>query len=373
MQRLFNQFSFPGGIPSHVAPETPGSINEGGELGYSLRHAFGAVFDNPGSHGRLAWSVTGRRRRDRSPTSWHRTSSSIPARDGAVLPILHLNGYKIADPTVLARIGRRGAARSFSAATATSLTSSPATIRRDASADGGDAGRGHRRDPAHPATDARQRCSRAAALADDRVAHAQGLDRTEGSRRQAGRGHIPRAPGAARRGAGPIPTISGCSSSGCAATGPRSCSTRAARCGRSSLSWRPKGERRMGANPHANGGLLLKDLALPDFREYAVAVPRRARSTPKTPACSDDSCATSCELNQHRAELPRVRAGRDQLQPARTRCSKSTERQWMAERIAGDDHLAPDGRVMEVLSEHHVSGLARRISADRPARLLQLL
>ena len=104
MRRLFRQFSFPGGIPSHVAPETPGSIHEGGELGYALAHAYGAAFDNPGPARRAASSATARRRPARWPRAGTRTSSSTRARDGAVLPILHLNGYKIANPTVLARI-----------------------------------------------------------------------------------------------------------------------------------------------------------------------------------------------------------------------------------------------------------------------------
>ena len=118
MRRLFRQFSFPGGIPSHVAPETPGSIHEGGELGYALAHAYGAAFDNPTSSS-AASSATARRRPGRSPRAGTRTSSSNPARDGAVLPILHLNGYKIANPTVLARIPNDGARSRCSRATAT--------------------------------------------------------------------------------------------------------------------------------------------------------------------------------------------------------------------------------------------------------------
>ena len=130
MQRLFRQFSFPGGIPSHAAPETPGSIHEGGELGYSLLHAYGAVFDNPGSDRRAASSATARRRPDRCADSWHSNKFLNPARDGAVLPILHLNGYKIADPTVLGAHAATTELEPVAAATATSRTSSKATIRR---------------------------------------------------------------------------------------------------------------------------------------------------------------------------------------------------------------------------------------------------
>ena len=127
MQRLFKQFSFPGGIPSHAAPETPGSIHEGGELGYSLLHAYGAVFDNPDL---LACCVVGDGEAETGAlaTSWHSNKFLNPARDGAVLPILHLNGYKIAGPTVLARIPHGRADAAASTATATSRISSKATI-----------------------------------------------------------------------------------------------------------------------------------------------------------------------------------------------------------------------------------------------------
>ena len=119
MRRLFKQFSFPGGIPSHAAPETPGSIHEGGELGYALSHAYGAAFDNPDL---IVACVVGDGEAETGPmaTSWHSNKFLNPATDGAVLPILHLNGYKIANPTILARIRARGAATACSAATATS-------------------------------------------------------------------------------------------------------------------------------------------------------------------------------------------------------------------------------------------------------------
>ena len=121
MRRLFRQFSFPGGIPSHVAPETPGSIHEGGELGYSLSHAYGAAFDNPDL---VVACVVGDGEAETGPLAacWHSNKFLDPVRDGAVLPILHLNGYKIANPTVLARIPRRRAGRAAARATATSRT-----------------------------------------------------------------------------------------------------------------------------------------------------------------------------------------------------------------------------------------------------------
>ena len=237
MRELFRQFSFPGGIPSHVAPETPGSIHEGGELGYALSHAYGAAFDNPDL---LVCCVVGDGEAETGPlaTSWHSNKFLNPVRDGAVLPILHLNGYKIANPTVLARIpedelralmegyghnallrrGRRPGARP------------PAAGRRPR----------HRRrgDPRDPAGGARGRRHRAAALADDRPADAQGLDRPEGGRRQAGRGHLALAPGADGRGPDERRRTARSSRTGCAATGPRSSSTRTGRSSRSSPSCR---------------------------------------------------------------------------------------------------------------------------------------
>ena len=195
MQRLFRQFSFPGGIPSHVAPETPGSIHEGGELGYSLLHAYGAAFDNPDL---LVCCVVGDGEAETGPlaTSWHSNKFLNPQRDGAVLPVLHLNGYKIAGPTVLARIPRkelnellegygyhpyyRGRQRSYGGP-----RGDGPHVRRD---------RG--RDPVDPERGAIQRLFQAAHMADGGSADSQGLDRPQDRRRRAGRGHVPRAPGA---------------------------------------------------------------------------------------------------------------------------------------------------------------------------------
>ena len=199
MRRLFRQFSFPGGIPSHVAPETPGSIHEGGELGYALSHAYGAAFDNPDL---LVCCVVGDGEAETGPlaTSWHSNKFLNPVTDGAVLPILHLNGYKIANPTVLARIGddelnsllegyghavhwvdgdEPEAMHQRMAEVLDTVVEEIAAIQRAARAGGQD---------------------RAAALADDRAAHAEGLDGPEGGRREADGGHVALAPGAARRG-----------------------------------------------------------------------------------------------------------------------------------------------------------------------------
>ena len=198
MKRLFRQFSFPGGIPSHASPETPGSINEGGELGYAVLHAYGAVFDNPDL---LACCVVGDGEAETGPcaTSWHSNKFLNPARDGAVLPILHLNGYKIAGPTVLARLPHAELESLFTgygykcyfveghepevmhqkmAATMDAVIAEIGAIQRDART---------------------QRFPRTARLADDHPAFSEGLDGPEGTGRKAGRRHVPRTSGAARR------------------------------------------------------------------------------------------------------------------------------------------------------------------------------
>ena len=169
---------FPGGIPSHVAPETPGSIHEGGELGYALSHAYGAAFDNPDL---IVACVIGDGEAETGPlaTSWHSNKFLNPARDGAVLPILHLNGYKIAGPTVLARIPReRAHAAAGGLWLRAALRRSRARSSGDAPRDGGDA-RSH--DRAHPRAAVARPCgwrARAAALADARAVNAEGLDRS---------------------------------------------------------------------------------------------------------------------------------------------------------------------------------------------------
>ena len=214
MKRLFTQFSFPGGIPSHVAPETPGSIHEGGELGYALSHAYGAAFDNPDL---IVACVVGDGEAETGPlaTSWHSNKFLNPARDGAVLPILHLNGYKIANPTVLARISHEELDQLLPRLRLHAVFRRGRRSGGDAPADGRDARHGRRRDPARSRpTRATNGVHGAAALADDRAAHAQGLDRPEGGRRQADRGLLALASGAAGRDARTIPSTSASSRAG---------------------------------------------------------------------------------------------------------------------------------------------------------------
>ena len=195
LRELFRQFSFPGGIPSHAAPETPGSIHEGGELGYALAHAYGAAYDNPDL---LVCCVVGDGEAETGPlaTSWHSNKFLNPVTDGAVLPVLHLNGYKIANPTVLARIPEQELVALMEGYGHRPLLVSgddPEAVHQELRRR---ARRRARRHLPDPAGGARRPGDGTAALADDRPAHAEGLDGPEGGRRQAGRGNVALAPGA---------------------------------------------------------------------------------------------------------------------------------------------------------------------------------
>ena len=227
MARLFKQFSFPGGIPSHAAPETPGSIHEGGELGYSLVHAYGAAFDNPDL---IVACVIGDGEAETGPLagSWHSDKFLNPVTDGAVLPILHLNGYKIANPTVLARIPHEeleSLLRGYGYTPYTVEGDDPKLVHQQLAAT---------MDAVIDEIRAIQHRARvdgdlsAARLADDRAAHPQGLDRAQGGGRPAGGGHLAGAPGPARREPGRTRSTWPSWRSGCAPTTPRSCSTRRA-------------------------------------------------------------------------------------------------------------------------------------------------
>ena len=195
MQKFFKQFSFPGHIGSHVTPETPGSIHEGGELGYSLSHAYGAAFDNPEL---IVACVVGDGEAETGPlaTAWHSNKFINPIRDGAVLPILNLNGYKIANPTILARISHEELEALFVGYGYKPYFVEGAEPSGDASEDGRHARHDRRRDPCASEEGERERQNRAPALADDRVANAEGLDRTQRDRRPQGRRLVALAPGA---------------------------------------------------------------------------------------------------------------------------------------------------------------------------------
>ena len=368
MRKLFRQFSFPGGIPSHVAPETPGSIHEGGELGYALAHAFGAAFDNPDL---VVACVVGDGEAETGPlaTSWHGNKFLNARDDGAVLPVLQLNGYKIANPTVLARDPGGRARRAASRATDGGPSSSQGTSREAV----------HQAfaaalDDALDEIREIQRGARAAghgapALADDRPADPKGWT---------GPKEVDGLPieGTWRSHQVPITDVRKNpdhlrAARGLAAELPAGGAVRRGRPPRRELAeLPPRGERRMSANPHANGGVLLRDLGLPDFRDYAVEVPKPGTTSSEATGYSAASCATSYgqpgQLPHLRARTKRPRTGSMRLRGRPTSA-------WEAE-------IRPDRREPRARGPHRRSplgaplpGLARGLPADRPARPLQLL
>ncbi len=352
MRRLFRQFSFPGGVPSHCAPETPGSIHEGGELGYAVAHAFGAVFDNPGL---VALCVVGDGEAETGPlaTAWHSNKFLNPARDGAVLPVLHLNGYKIANPTILARIDERDLIRLFEgygyhpyvvageepeavhqqlAATFDTVLAGIRDIQRRARE------KGERRLPRWPMIILRTPKGWTGPKEVD------GL-RVEGY----WRAHQVPIPDAA------TPEHLAILEAWMRSYRPEELFDRrgAPRPGITSLA--PEGTRRMGANPHANGGLLLKPLRLPDFRDYAVPVERPGAGLGEATRCMGTYLRDVMKLNREAANF-RVMGPDETASNRLSALFEVTDRVWMAERYDYDDHLSPDGRVMEILSEHTCQG-----------------
>jgi len=353
MKKLFRQFSFPGGIPSHTAPETPGSIHEGGELGYSLSHAYGAAFDNPDL---IVNCVVGDGEAETGPlaTAWHSNKFLDPARDGAVLPILHLNGYKIANPTVLARISEAELRNLF-----IGYGYEPYLVQ------GSDPEAVHQ--------------IMAATL--DRV-----MDEIHAIQAQARSGAAvtrPRWPMIILRtpkGWTCPKEVDGLKLEGTwrahqvpfaeLATKPEHIKVLE----QWMKSYRPEelfddngsliaelselaplGERRMGSNPHANGGLLLRDLKLPDYRDYALAVPQPGGVLGEATRRLGDFLRDVMQRNMARQNFRVV--GPDETVSNRLGALlEVTNRTWVAETCDGDDHLAPDGRVMEILSEHTCQG-----------------
>ena len=353
MKRLFTQFSFPGGIPSHVSPETPGSINEGGELGYSLAHAYGAVFDNPDL---LACCVIGDGEAETGAlaTSWHSNKFLNPVRDGAVLPILHLNGYKIAGPTVLARIPE---------AELTSLL----------------VGYGYQ--PFFVEGDEPERVHQLLAGTLDHVigdirAIQQDARNNGFSKRRSWPMIVLRTP---KGWTGPK-VVDGKKIEGTFRAHQVPLSELASKPDHIKIleewmkSYRPeelfdehgrlvplladlapKGKRRMGSNPHANGGLLLKDLRLPDFRDYAVKVTEPGSVDAEATRVMGQFLRDVMTMNADSANF-RV-FGPDETSSNRlTALFDVTDRESTAEVIPEDDHVSPDGRVMEMLSEHMCQG-----------------
>ncbi len=351
LRRLFRQFSFPGGIPSHVAPETPGSINEGGELGYSLLHAYGAAFDNPDL---LVVCVVGDGEAETGPlaASWHSNKFLNPARDGAVLPILHLNGYKIANPTVLARIpqpelrsllegygyaprfvegSEPGTMHDLMAQTMDQVVGEIAEIQRRARQED---------EPSRPAWPMIVLRTPKGWTGPKVV---DGLP-AEGSFRSH---QVPLA------GLHENPEHLAQLEDWLRSYEPEQLFDEAGALRPDLTALAPDGERRMGANPHANGGLLLRALELPDFRDYAVDVPSPAHTTSEATRVLGTFLRDVVRANPNSFRI----MGPDETASNRLGAVfEVTDRAWDAQRLDGDDHLAPDGRVMEVLSEHLCQG-----------------
>jgi xylulose-5-phosphate/fructose-6-phosphate phosphoketolase len=350
MRALFRQFSFPGGVPSHVAPETPGSIHEGGELGYALVHAFGAAFDNPDL---LVLAVVGDGEAETGPlaASWHSTKFLDPARDGAVLPVLHLNGYKIANPTVLDRIPTDelvALMRGYGYAPHIVAGDEPMAVHQELA-------------------DTLDR------VADD-IAEIKAAARTGGTTRPAWPMIVLRTP---KGWSGPR-EVDGKRVEGSYRShqvplaGTRTDAAHRAQLEQWLRSYRPEelfdetgrlipelralaptGERRMSANPHANGGMLLRDLAMPDFRDYAVPVERPAVTTSEATRVLGAFLRDIVRGNPDRFRI----MGPDEVASNRLDAVfEQTTRAWSAVRLPDDDHLGGDGQVMEVLSEHLCQG-----------------
>jgi xylulose-5-phosphate/fructose-6-phosphate phosphoketolase len=353
MKKLFTQFSFPGGIPSHVAPETPGSIHEGGELGYSLSHAYGAAFDNPDL---IVACVVGDGEAETGPlaTSWHSNKFLNPVTDGAVLPILHLNGYKIAGPTVLGRISHEELAQLFGG-----YGYEPYFVEGD---------------------DPKKVHQLLAAALDTIVAEIKDIQitaRTKGFRK---RPQWPMIILRTPKGWTCPKVVDGLPIEGTFRAHQVPIADFVAKPKHLKIleqwmkSYRaeelfdkngrlvpelaelsPKGDRRMGANPHANGGLLLKELKLPDFRDYAVKVPKPGVVEAETTRVQGEFIRDVLKLNAEARNF-RIFSPDETASNRWTNLFEITDRCSTAEVVPIDDHVAPDGRVMEMLSEHQCEG-----------------
>ena len=352
MKKLFKQFSFPGGIPSHAAPETPGSIHEGGELGYAVSHAYGAAFDNPGL---VVACVVGDGEAETGPlaTAWHSNKFLNPVTDGAVLPILHLNGYKIANPTVLARISREElenlfigygyhpyfvegsepeAMHQLMASTLDAVIAEIKTIQDEARE------KQNRQRPRWPMIILRT----PKGWTGPKEVDGQKIEGTWRSHQV------------------PIEEISSPDHLKLLENWMRSYKPEELFDATGKLiaelaDLAPQETRCMGASPHANGGLLLKDLRMPDFREYAVDVSKPGTVVAEATRVMGQLLRDVMKLNMDARNF-RV-FGPDETASNRLGALfEVTQRAWMADTLSGDDHLSPEGRVMEILSEHTCQG-----------------
>ena len=353
MRELFRQFSFPGGIPSHVAPETPGSIHEGGELGYSLAHAFGAAFDNPDL---VVCCIVGDGEAETGPlaTSWHSNKFLNPVTDGAVLPVLHLNGYKIANPTVLARIPEDELRRLMEG-----YGYRPRFVTGD---------------------DPLEMHQQMASVLDECV---EEIQTNQHSAREGSKTDRPRWPMIVLRTpkgwTGPK-TVDGRPVEGTHRSHqvplsnlaenpehlraleewmqsyrPRELFDEEGRLVDELRALSPRGDRRMSANPTANGGLLLRDLLLPDFQDYGVKVDAPGTTSSEATRVLGEFLRDVMKANQHQRNF-RV-FGPDETESNRLGALfEVTNRTWVAETKPDDEQVAPDGRVMEILSEHMCQG-----------------
>ena len=353
LQRLFKQFSFPGGIPSHVAPETPGSIHEGGELGYSVAHAYGAAFDNPDL---LVCCVVGDGEAETGPlaTSWHSNKFLNPARDGAVLPILHLNGYKIANPTLLGRMTDAALTQLFSgygykpyfveghdpqamhqlmAQTMETIVEEIHAIQRDARSEKSTAL------PTWPMIVLRT----PKGWTGPKIVDGKPVEGTW-------RAHqVPIADFAKH------PDHLNQLQDWMKSYKPEELFDQTGKFVPELAELAPTGNRRMGANAHANGGLLLRDLSMPDFRDYAVKVSKPGTETAESTRVLGQLLRDVMRLN---ADTKNFRVfGPDETASNRLDALyEATDKTFMEPTLNTDEHLSPNGRVMEVLSEHMCQG-----------------
>jgi len=352
MKKLFKQFSFPGGIPSHVAPETPGSIHEGGELGYALSHAHGAAFDNPDL---IVACVVGDGEAETGPlaTGWHSNKFLNPARDGAVLPILHLNGYKIANPCFLARIPRNELQSLFEgygyaphfvegdepekvhqelASTLDAVVADIKQIQLDART------KGVTKRPAWP-------------MIVLRTPKGWTCPKEIDGKKCEGYWRAHQVPMADMDTPEHVRILEGWMKS----YRPEELFDAAGRLEPELAELAPSGHRRMSDNPHANGGLLLKDLKLPDFRSFAVETTSPGAATAEATRAQGAYLRDVMKLNLDSRNF-RLFSPDENNSNRWQDVLEVTNRCYMAEIYPDDDHLSPDGRVMEVLSEHQCQG-----------------
>ncbi|HUI06424.1 MAG TPA: phosphoketolase family protein [Verrucomicrobiae bacterium] len=353
LKKLFTQFSFPGGIPSHVSPECPGSMHEGGELGYSLSHAFGAALDNPDL---VVACVVGDGEAETGPlaTAWHSNKFLNPVTDGVVLPILHLNGYKIANPTILARIEHEELEQLLRG-----YGWMPYFVE------------GHEPEKMHQAM---------AATLDKVVEQIHRIQHNARSRGDASRPRWPMIVLNSPKGWTGPKVIDGLPVEGTFRSHqvplsdpsknhkhlkqlekwlksykPEELFDKQGRLKPELADLAPKGQRRMGANPHANGGELLRDLRMPDFRDYAVKVPAPGGVMVGDTPVLGRFLRDVIKLNQGQRNF-RIFGPDETLSNRLNAVFEATNRQWEAREIKTDEFLASTGRVMEVLSEHQCEG-----------------